>query len=111
MKLEIRQAGKVKIVDLNGNITIGKGDVLMEKAIQELLQMGQKKIVINLKHVGYIDSAGLGSLLVCKKRAADKNAEIILLMPSKKVHDLFVMVKLSEIYQILNDELEAVGSF
>lgn len=111
MKIEIRQPGKVRILDLNGDIATGKGNVPVEKAVQELLVMGEKRIILNMANVRWIDSGGIGLLVVLKKRAAERGAEIKMLMPQKKVYDLLTMVRLTEMYEIFDNELDAVGSF
>ena len=111
MKIEMRKAGKVQIVDLCGDIATGRGNQPVQDTVQDLLDKGEKRIVLNLKQVRWIDSGGLGLLIVLKKRSTLAGADVKLLMPSKKVHDLFTMVRLNEIYEILDSELDAVGSF
>ena len=111
MKIGMRKAGKVQIVDLCGDIATGRGNLPVQDTVQDLLDKGEKRIVLNLKQVRWIDSGGLGLLIVLKKRSTQAGADVKLLMPSKKVHDLFTMVRLNEIYEILDSELDAVGSF
>lgn len=111
MKIEMRKAGKVQILDLCGDFATERGNLPVQDTVQDLLDKGEKRIVLNLKQVRWIDSGGLGLLIVLKKRSAQAGADVKLLMPSKKVQDLFTMVRLNEIYEILDSELDAVGSF
>lgn len=111
MALKVRDAGKVRIVDVAGDVTIGKGDVALRETVQGLLAGGQALILLNLQKVGYIDSAGLGELVACKKRSAEKGGDTKLLLPTKRVRDLLVLVKLNDVFEIFEDELQAVGSF
>src|ERR1035441_7509454 len=60
MKATVRQAGDVSIVDLAGRITLGEGSGLVRSTIKDLVNSGRKNILLNLKDVTYIDSAGLG---------------------------------------------------
>ena len=111
MTMKVRDAGKVRIVDVAGDVTIGKGDVALRETVQGLLADNHIWLLLNLKKVGYIDSAGLGELVACKKRSAERNGDTKLLLPSKRVRDLLVLVKLTDVFDIFEDELQAVGSF
>jgi len=111
MKASIRNVGKVAIVDLSGKITIGEGDVVLRERVTELLDGGQKHILLNLEKVGYMDSAGIGELVACYKRAKEKTGTVKLLNPSGKVYDLLQLTKLEEIFETYKDEKEALVSF
>ena len=90
MKANVRNIGHVSVVDFNGKITIGEGDVILRETVQELLDGDRKNILLNLEKVKYMDSAGIGELVACYKRAAEKGATVKLLNPSGKVQDLLV---------------------
>ena len=63
MKASTRQVSGVTIVDMNGRITLGEGSVILREAVKDLLAKGQKKILLNLGDVTYIDSSGIGELV------------------------------------------------
>ena len=63
MKASTRQIDGITIVDLSGRITLGEGSVVLRDAIKDLLGKGQKKILLNLGDVSYIDSSGIGELV------------------------------------------------
>jgi anti-anti-sigma factor len=111
MKIETRTAGKVKILDLHGNITTGIGTKPVGDALESLYDAGEKRIVLNLKHVKRIDSGGLGMLMANKRKADANKATVKFLMPSKEIYDLLIMVRLTELYDLYDKELNAVGSF
>lgn len=111
MKVNTRQIGKVSVVDLNGKITIGEGDVVLRNTVQELLDGGNANIILNLEKVSYMDSAGIGELVACYKRAKEKQGQVKLLNPSGKVYDLLSLTKLEEVFDTYKDEKEALVSF
>ena len=111
MKASVRSIGKVAVLDLSGKITIGEGDVVLREKVTELLDSGQRNILLNLEKVGYMDSAGIGELVACYKRAKEKSGTVKLLNPSGKVFDLLQLTKLEEIFETFKDEREALVSF
>ena len=111
MKANARHHGKVTVVDLSGKITIGEGDIKLRQAVNSLLDEGRKNIVLNLGGVSYMDSAGIGELVACYKRAAEAGAKLKLLNPSGRVSDLLSLTKLQQVFDIYNEEKEALVSF
>ena len=111
MKAKVRQVGQVAVVDIEGKITIGEGDMVLRDRVVELLDKGSHAIVLNLERVTYMDSAGIGELVACYKRAKEKGGTVKLLNPSGKVLDLLTLTKLEEVFETYRQEQEAVGSF
>ena len=111
MKASVRKIGEVSVVDLSGKITIGEGDVVLRERVGELLDGGEKRILLNLERVKYMDSAGIGELVACYKRAKEKDGMVKLLNPSGKVYDLLQLTKLEEVFDTFRDEKEALVSF
>jgi anti-sigma B factor antagonist len=111
MKATVRKIGKIAVVDLSGKITIGEGDVVLREKVSELLDAGDRQILLNLEKVKYMDSAGIGELVACYKRAKEKNGTVKLLKPSGKVYDLLQLTKLEEVFDTYGDEREALVSF
>jgi anti-sigma B factor antagonist len=107
----VRQVGQVAVVDIEGKITIGEGDMVLRDRVVELLDKGSHHIVLNLEKVTYMDSAGIGELVACYKRAKEKGGTVKLLNPSGKVLDLLTLTKLEEVFETYRQEQEAVGSF
>ena len=111
MKVNIRHEGDVTVIDLNGKITIGEGDVILRDAVEGVLKEGRNKLLLNLSRISYMDSAGIGELVACYKRAREKGGELKLLNPSGKVFDLLQLTKLEEIFETHRDEAEGIKSF
>ncbi len=111
MEIANRLVGNVAILDLNGKLTIGAGDVALRGALLGALEDGHTKIVINLQNVSVIDSSGLGELIRCKATAAAKNAEIKLLHVNLKARKLLTMAHLVGVFEMFDDEKMAVASF
>lgn len=111
MKATVRQVGPVAVLDLNGKITIGEGDVVLRAKVVEILEAGNKSILLNLEKVSYMDSAGIGELVACYKRTKEKGGSVKLLRPTGKVSDLLALTKLEEVFETYTDEKEALVSF
>ena len=111
MKTSVRTVGQVSVVDLSGKITIGEGDVVLRDKVVELLDGGHSKILLSLEKVSYMDSAGIGELVACFKKAREKGGTVKLLKPSGKVEDLLQLTKLWEVFEIFDEEAPAVASF
>jgi anti-sigma B factor antagonist len=111
LKAEVRRVGDVAIIDLAGRITLGEGSGLVRSTIKDLVNSGQKKIVVNLQNVSYIDSAGLGELVGAYATVTNTAGSIKLLHPQNKVHDLLQVTKLYTVFIAFDDEAEALRSF
>ena len=60
IKATTREASGIAVVDISGRITLGEGSALLRETVRDLLAKGQKKILLNLGDVSYIDSSGIG---------------------------------------------------
>ena len=111
MKASTRQVSGITIVDMSGRITLGEGSVILRDAIKDLLAKGQKKILLNLGDVSYIDSSGIGELVSAFTSVRNQGGELKLLNLTKKVHDLLQITKLYTVFDIKDEEAGAVQSF
>lgn len=111
MKASNRQINGVTVVDMSGRITLGEGSVILRDTIKDLLGKGQKKILLNLGDVTYIDSSGIGELVSAFTSVRNQGGELKLLNLTKKVHDLLQITKLYTVFDIRDDETAAIGSF
>jgi anti-sigma B factor antagonist len=111
MKASNRQVNGVTVVDMSGRITLGEGSVVLRESIRDLVAKGQKKILLNLGDVTYIDSSGIGELVSAFTTVRNQGGELKLLNLTKKVHDLLQITKLYTVFDIKDDETAAVGSF
>jgi anti-sigma B factor antagonist len=111
MKASTRQLNGVTVVDLSGRITLGEGSVVLRDTVRELIGKGEKKILLNLGEVTYIDSSGIGELVSAFTTVRNQGGELKLLNLTKKVHDLLQITKLYTVFDVKDDEASAVGSF
>ena len=111
MKIDIRREEGISILALDGKLNIGEGDVELRRAIDDLLEHGAKKILLNLKGVRQMDSSGLGELVRSKSTAARQDATIRLVHVEDRVHKLLEMTRLIGVFDTFNDEIDAVASF
>jgi len=111
MKSSTRQVNGVTIVDLSGRITLGEGSVLLRDMVRDLVTKGQRKILLNLGDVTYIDSSGIGELVSAFTTVRNQGGELKLLNLTKKVHDLLQITKLYTVFDVKDDEATAVAAF
>jgi len=106
-----REVGDVTVIDMDGRITLGEGTALLRDLIRESIGRGRKKIVMNLAAINYIDSTGLGELVSGYRLIKSEGGELKLLNLNKKVTDLLQITKLYTVFDIHNQEAQAVASF
>ena len=111
LKTANRQVDGVTIVDLNGRIVLGEATTALREALQNLVSQGQKKILLNLADVSYIDSSGLGALVSGYTTLSGQEGQLKLLNLTKKVQDLLQITKLLTVFEVYSDEATAVRSF
>jgi anti-sigma B factor antagonist len=111
MKSQVRDRGDVRIVELSGKITIGSGDVKIRELIDESLAAGKKNIVLDLAGVSTIDSSGIGEMVACYTTVTKKGGHLKLLRLSPKINDILQVTQLITVFDVFDDEAEAVRSF
>jgi anti-sigma B factor antagonist len=107
----IREVGDVTIIDMDGRITLGEGSTLLRDLIVQCLSTKHLKIIMNLAGINYIDSTGLGELVSGYRLVKSQGGELKLLNLNKKVTDLLQITKLYTVFDIHNQEAQAVASF
>ena len=111
VKAAVRHSGNVAIVDLSGRVTLGEGAGLLRSTMKDLVAGGQNKVLLNLKDVSYIDSAGLGEMVGSYASITNQGGDIKLLNVQSKVGDLLQITKLFTVFATYTNEDEAVRSF
>jgi anti-anti-sigma factor len=106
-----RDVGDVKIISLHGKITIGAGDLQMREAIHSVLAGGCQKLLVEMKDVTTIDSSGVGELVGCYTTATNKGAKLKLLSLPPKISDVLTVTQLITVFDVFQDEKEALASF
>jgi anti-sigma B factor antagonist len=111
MNVNVRQNGDVTILDLKGKITIGSGDVALRNAVQEVMNSGTKKVLIDMQGVSTIDSSGIGELVSAYTTATNRGAKLKLFGLPAKVSDILTITQLITVFDVYDSEAEAVRSF
>lgn len=111
LKLNTRMAGDVAIVDVSGKITLGEGSSAIRDLLRDSVSKGNKKILLNLSEVSFIDSTGIGELVAAFTSVTNDGGAVKLLGLTKRVKDVLVITKLYTIFEIFDDEATALKSF
>ena len=111
VKLSARQVGDVSVVDVAGRITLGEGSSALRDLLREMVGKNQKKILLNLGEVSYIDSSGIGELVSGFTTVTNQGGQLKLLNLTKRVKDLLQITKLYTVFDVHDDEAGAVRSF
>ena len=110
LKLNTRKLDDVVIIDLNGRLSCGEPRELFRAAVHRLLDEGNRRFVLNLSDVSYVDTTGLSELLATKTRLVKQGGDVVLLGVTKKLNDLLVMTRLIVLFDSFNKESEAVAA-
>jgi anti-sigma B factor antagonist len=111
VKLTTRQVGDVIVIDASGRITLGEGASTFRDTIRDLASKEEKKLLLNLSEVTYIDSSGIGELVSGFTTVTNHGGQLKLLGLSKRVKDLLQITKLYTVFEVFDDEASAVRSF
>ena len=111
MQTSTRQVEDITIIDVSGRITVGEGNVMLRETVLGLLDKGNKKLLLNLHNVGYIDSSGMGELVRSYTTVKNQGGQMKLVNLSKRVQDLLQLTRLYSVFEIEPDEASAIESF
>jgi len=111
VKLNTRQVGDVSVMDVAGRITLGEGSSAMRDALRDMVAKNQKKILLNLGDVTYIDSSGIGELVSGFTSVTNSGGQLKLLGLNKRVKDLLQITKLYTVFDVHEEEASAIRSF
>lgn len=112
MQLSERTIGDIVIVSVSGDITQHRGgDIALKDKVRSLIQQGQRKLLIDLGHVSYVDSAGLGELVHAYATTKNVGGSLKLVNVTKRLRDLLAITKLVTVFDTFDDEAAALASF
>ncbi len=110
MQTTTRHIDDIAVLEISGRITLGEGNVMLREIVRELIDKGNKKIVLNLGEVQYVDSSGVGELVKTHTTVRNQGGQLRLANLTKRVNDLLQMTRLSAVFDIEPDEASAVAS-
>ena len=111
MDIHRREREGITILDLKGKLVVGESCTQLREAINEQVTQGNKQLILDLGSVDYIDSTGLGSMVICYTTLQKTGGTMKLNNLNRRNLELMLLTKLSTIFQIFNEEQEAVNSF
>jgi anti-sigma B factor antagonist len=113
MSLDIQQREHegIAILDLKGRITMGQEAGELREKVSSLAAAGSINIIVNLAHVDYIDSTGLGAIVMCSTTVRKAGGTLKLENLNRRNIELLVMTKLATVFDLFTDEQDAVNSF
>jgi anti-sigma B factor antagonist len=101
----------VTVIDAAGRITLGEGSSVFRETIKDLVSKGNKKVLLNLADVSYIDSSGIGELVSGFTSVSNAGGNLKLLNLTKRIQDLLQITKLYTVFDVYDSESTAVTSF
>lgn len=111
LQIQARQVDNIHILDLAGRITLGEGSTRLRESLQAYWEQPHSQVLLNFSEVQYIDSSGLGELVSAFAAIRRQGGELKLLRLTRKVHDLLQITKLYTVFDIHDDEVEAINAF
>ena len=113
MALDIQQKVRegVTVLALKGRITVGPEAGALRDKVSELTAAGERNLVLDMARVDYIDSTGLGALVMIATSLRKGGGNVKLLNLNRRNIELLVMTKLATVFEIFSDEQDAVNSF
>lgn len=111
LNISERQVGEVTILDLNGDVTFGEGNVALRTAIRRLLSEGKKRIFLNFADVCFIDSSGVGELVSGYTAISRERGQMKLLNLPPRVCEVLAITKLLTVFEVCEEESEAAGGY
>ena len=111
MKITKREKNGVTILEVEGKVTIGKGDVVLREAVLQAIGEGPAKLLINLGEVTTIDSSGVGELVSAYTTVTNRGGKLKLVNLPPKVNDILQITQLITVFEVYDNEAEALASF
>ena len=111
MTIEERPTDGVMLLDLKGKLPSGEDVELVKDKINSLIQQGEKKLLLNLAEVPYVDSAGLGEIVRTYTTVNRQGGSLKLLHLTKRIEDLLAITKLLTVFDTFDSEQDAISSF
>lgn len=110
-EIQQREHEGIVILDFKGRITVGPEASALREKVAAVTAAGSKNIILNLLHVDYIDSTGLGALVMCATSQRKAGGALKLENLNRRNIELLVMTKLATVFDLFTDEQDAVNSF
>ena len=111
MKIDVQIIGDVMVLDVRGKLMGGPETIAVHDKVKVLAEEGKKKVIIDLSHVAWMNSSGLGTMMGCLTSLKNAGGELKLSGVTEKVKSLFIITKLITIFDTYDTVDDAVKSF
>lgn len=111
MTVAVREVEGIPVLDLEGRLTAGAYVGTLRDNIAALAHQGKNNLVLNMKQVDYVDSSGLGTLVLCFTTLQQNGGALKLTNLSRRQLELMVLTKLTTVFEVFDDERDAINSF
>lgn len=111
LQLVRRDREGVAIFDLIGRLVVGPAATQFRDAVEQSIARGESRIILNLSRIEYVDSTGLGALVLCFTKAKKAGGGLKLVGLQKRDLELLVLTKLTTVFDVYTDEDDAFNSF
>jgi anti-sigma B factor antagonist len=109
--IKTKETDGVVVLELSGRVTLGEATGKVREAVRNTVAQGHRKVVLNLKGVSYMDSAGLGEVIGAYTTMRNHNGEMKLVGVTGRALDLLQVTKLTTLFEFFDDEPAAIRSF
>ena len=111
LQIHIRELPNLVILDLEGRITLGDAASSLRQSVKDLLMKGERRIIMNLEKVQYVDSAGLGELVGIYVTVRNQGGEVKMAGVNPKILGLMQVTKLHTVFDVVSDDSAAIAAF
>jgi anti-sigma B factor antagonist len=111
VKLKIRKTDSIAILDLSGKLMGGPDADVFKDTIKQLMEEGYKNVIVNLKHVPWVNSTGLGILIAGYTTLKREGGALKLIHVTERIDSILMITKLGTIFESYSDEQQAIDSF
>lgn len=111
LDIQEREREGIVILDLKGRLIVGEPVAGLREKIRELAEAGRTNLILNLEGVDYIDSTGLGGLVISYTTMKKAGGALKVLNLNRRNIELLVLTKLTTVFEVFEDEQDAVNSF
>ena len=111
MEIQLRTSGSVTILDISGNLTIGRSEEHLRETVKRLIDEERRFLLLNLSEVPTIDSSGIGAMIKSFTSVKEANGKLKILKPSRMARQLLSITGLLSVLETYDDETSAVSSF
>jgi len=111
VNVAVREIESIAVLDLKGRLTAGVYSETLRDTISCLSQGGKNNLILNMSQVDFVDSSGLGTLVLCFTTLQQQGGALKLANLSRRQLELMVLTKLTTVFEIFDSEQDAVNSF